>query len=158
MVSSWQALYNKTGKMKVWFFLLQVSPMQPLLIVATCHKEPAELPSLLTFFFSRYQSSAQQNDASSVIVLDAALPIQEAGPSVPGMNSLLRDCMNTEGTVQVPARRQQAGGRENATWSGLSASSPAFNAAEKERGRYILAQVCDFSSQCARHWMIEFTC
>lgn len=123
--------------------LSQVSPSQPTLIVATCHCDPSELPPLLTSFFSSSTGRLCQA-AARLITLDAELPVMEARPSQAGPEHLLQERRNTEVTRATSKGNQSAAGRENAASARASDGNgkPALNAAEKERGYHILAQVC----------------
>lgn len=114
-----------------------------MLIVATCHCEPADLPPLLTSFFGG-NSIGKQSAAARVITLDADLPVMEARPTQSGYEHMLQERRNTAATRATSTGKQSAAGRENAASAGPATGNfkSALNAAQKERGHHILAQVC----------------
>lgn len=121
----------------------QVSPSQPMLIIATCHCGPAELPPLFTSFFGG-GSAGKQSGAAQVITLDADLPAMEARPPQAGFEHLLQERRNTAATRATREEKQSAAGRENAASAGPPAGTfkPVLNAAQKDQCCHILAQVC----------------
>lgn len=119
---------------------MQISPSHPLLILATSHCKPAELPPLLTSFFGGGSSVGKKRAAASVVVLDAELPVREVQRAETSSEHLLQRRMDMASTRETNVEKESAAASEIGA-SARPSCLPAFNAAEKERGRSILAQV-----------------
>ena len=124
------------------YILVQSSPSHPLLILATSHCKPAELPPLLTSFFGGGSSVGKKSAAASVVVLDAELPLREVQRAETSIEHLLQRRMDTASTRDTNVEKESAAASEIRASARAPSCLPAFNAAEKERGRSILAQVC----------------
>ncbi len=127
--------------------LCQVPPSNPVLILATSHCRPAELPPLLISFFSTSSAVGNQRHAAdSVIILEDELPVRELHPAETSIEHLLQRRKATACSSGITAKDVPAVKKENAASAGPLVSLPVFNAAERERGQQILQQVCHSSS------------
>ncbi|KAK9917355.1 hypothetical protein WJX75_003478 [Coccomyxa subellipsoidea] len=133
--------------------LRESSPSHPLLILATSHCKPAELPPLLTSFFGGGSSVGKKSAAASVVVLDAELPLREVQRAETSIEHLLQRRMDTASTRETNVEKESAAASEIRASARAPSCLPAFNAAEKERGRSILAQEfqASFHDAARRH-------